>query len=45
MVKAINNELDKMECADFIEPLISPYAAPIVCVKKKDNSLRVTIDF
>ena len=30
--EAILNELDKMKEADFIEPSISPFAAPMVCV-------------
>lgn len=45
MIEAINQEIDKLEKANFIEPSISPYAAPTVCVKKKDGSLRVCIDF
>ena len=45
MIEAINEELLKLEKADFIEPSISPFAAPTVCVKKKDGSLRVCIDF
>ena len=45
MIEAINSEMDKMIEADFIELLKSPFAAPTVCVKKKDNSLCVTIDF
>ena len=32
---AILKELDKMKEADFIEPSISPFAAPMVCVVKK----------
>ena len=34
-----------MKEVDFIEPSISPFAAPMVCVQKGDGSLRVTIDF
>ena len=41
----ILKELDKMKEAYFIEPSISPFAAPMVCVRKGDGSLRVTIDF
>ena len=37
MVQAINNKLKKLERADFIELSISPYLAPIVCMKKPDN--------
>ena len=43
--KAIGDELDKLEKADFIEPSISPYSAPTVCVAKPDGTLRVTIKF
>ena len=45
MVKAINGEVEKLEKAGFIEPSISTFAAPTVCVRKKDGSLRVYIDF
>ena len=31
--EAILKELDKMKEADFIEPSISPFAAPMVCVQ------------
>ena len=34
-----------MKEAKFIEPSISPFAALMVCVRKGDCSLRVTIDF
>ena len=34
-----------MKEVDFIEPSISPFAAPMVCVRKGDGSLQVTIDF
>ena len=43
--EAILKELDKMKEANFIEPSISPFAAPMVCVWKGDGSLCVTIDF
>ena len=43
--QAILKELEKMKEVDFIEPSISPFAAPMVCVQKGDGSLRVTIDF
>ena len=45
MVQAINEELAKLEAAGFVEPSISPFASPTVCVQKKDKSLRVCIDF
>ena len=37
--------VEKMKEADFIEPSISPFAAPMVCVQKGNGSLRVTINF
>ena len=43
--QAIETELEKLERADFIEPLISPYLAPTVCIKKPYGPLRVTFDF
>lgn len=45
MVEAINEEIKKLEKAGFIEPSISLYSAPTVCIRKKDGSLRVCIDF
>ena len=37
--QAILKELEKMKEVDFIEPSISPFAAPMVCVQKGDGSL------
>ena len=45
MRQAILKKLEKMKEVDFIEPSISPFAAPMVCVRKGDGSLQVTIDF
>ena len=45
MVSAINDELDKLKQAYFIELSISLYSAFIVCVRKSDNTLWVTIDY
>ena len=44
-IQAIEEELCKLEKADFIKPSESPYALPIVCVSKLDGSLRVCINF
>ena len=43
--KAIEDELFKLEKADFIEPLIRPYSAPTVCVAKLDGTLRSLLTF
>ena len=43
--EAILKELDKMKEANFIEPSISAFAAPMVCVRKGDGRLCVTIIF
>ncbi len=32
--EVISKELEKMKEADFIEPSISPFAAPMVCLKR-----------
>ena len=37
--------LKKLRMADFIEPSLSPFSSPMVCIKKPDGSLRVLIDF
>ena len=38
-------ELKKMKEANFLEPSIYPFAAPMVCVRKGCSNLRVTIGF
>ena len=43
--EAILKELDNIKEADFTEPSISPFKAPMVCIWKGDGSLCVTIDF
>ena len=45
MVNVVNEELEKLKAANFIEPSISPFSSPMVCVKKTDGALRVCIDF
>ena len=34
-----------MKKANILEPSTSPFKAPMVCVKKENGSLMVTIDF
>lgn len=41
----IRNEVDQMLSMGVIEPACSPYNAPIVLVRKKDNSVRFCIDY
>ena len=45
MIDAINEEIDKLEKAGFVELSISPFAAPTVCIKKKDGSLRLVNNY
>ena len=45
MVNVVNEELEELKAADFIEPSISPYSSPMVCVKKTDRALRVCFNF
>ena len=44
-MQAIADECEKLLAADIIEPCNSPWAAPIVMVKKKDNTYRMCIDY
>ena len=45
MFNVVIEELEKLKAADFIEPSISLFLPPIVCVKKTDEMLKVRIDF
>lgn len=44
-----NNEIDKMDQellnAGTVQPSSSPYASPVVLVKKKDNTWRLCVDY
>ena len=41
----VKKEIDDMLKSGIVEPSDSPYAAPIVLIKKKDQSLRICLDF
>lgn len=41
----INEELEKLKGADFIELAIIPFFSPMVFVKKTDGVLQVCFDF
>ncbi|KAJ8019153.1 hypothetical protein HOLleu_42443 [Holothuria leucospilota] len=45
MRETIKSEIDTMLQMGIIEPSESPYASPIVIVKKQDGSIRFCIDF
>lgn len=41
----IQNEVEKMLAKDVIEPSSSPWASPVVLVKKKDGTWRFCVDY
>jgi hypothetical protein len=41
----LRKELDELIAQDIIEPSMSPWASPIVYVKKKDGTWRLCVDF
>ena len=45
MQKEINRELDKLLKQGIIEPSMSPWASPLVPVRKKNGKLRICVDF
>ena len=45
LIKAFNDEVDKMIELGVIEPSNSPYCSPVVMVRKADQTWRLCIDF
>ena len=43
--KEINQQLDKLLRQGIIEPSMSPWASPLVPVRKKNGKLRICVDF
>lgn len=41
----VDRQITELLKQGIIEPSFSPYAHPIVCVKKKDGSLRLAVDY
>lgn len=43
--KQIDEELDEMLLLSIVEPSVSPWASPILLVKKKDGKYRFCVDY
>ena len=41
----LNYYIEDLLNGKFIRPSYSPYSSPVVCVRKKDQSLRLCVDF
>ncbi|XP_050902755.1 uncharacterized protein LOC127115201 [Lathyrus oleraceus] len=41
----LKNQLEELLTKHFIRPSVSPWEAPVLLVKKKDNSMRLCIDY
>ena len=44
-LKELNSQLQELLDKGFIQPNVSPWGAPILFVKKKDNTLQMCIDY
>ena len=41
----VDRQVSELLASDIIEKSYSPFAHPIVCVKKQDNSIRMAVDY
>jgi hypothetical protein len=44
-LEELNKQIKELLARGYIRPSISPYAAPVLCAKKKDGGLRLCIDY
>ena len=44
-IPVLKGEIDKLQKAGAIEPSISPFASPVILVRKKDGTMRLCIDY
>ena len=44
-LKELKTQLEELLSKDFIRPSTSPWGAPVLFVKKKDDTLRLCIDY
>ncbi|XP_050887442.1 uncharacterized protein LOC127092591 [Lathyrus oleraceus] len=44
-LRELKNQLDELLNKHFIRPSVSPWGAPVLLVKKKDDSMRLCIDY
>ncbi len=44
-IPVLKTEIDKLQKAGAIEPSISPFASPVILVRKKDGTMRLCIDY
>ena len=44
-LKELKDQLKELIYKGFIRPIISPWTAPVLFIKKKDGSLRMCIDY
>ncbi|GKB46830.1 reverse transcriptase domain-containing protein, partial [Tanacetum coccineum] len=44
-MEELSNQLKELQDKSFIRPSSSPWGAPVLCIKKKDSSFRMCIDY